>query len=389
MDTQDPAGADRASRDASLTLGLTLPTDTVLYLLLPLHAAAFGVSFAEAGLLLAANRLVRIIGYGWVARSYERRGPRHACVVAVLGAAASSLGYALLPGVWWLLAARLVWGLSFAVMNIATQALATALPEGAARRSGRSRAIIAVGPMVGLIGGALIAEAWGPHVVFLLLAGVALLGLPFALRLPAGQGDPVRGAPRFGLPARIDVWSFVQGMALDGVFVLGLAVLASAALGGAVGGVAVQGAALAAGAALALRYASEIALGPAGGMLAERYGALPMLVLLSCASAVGLALIGVGDGALWVGALAVVLLRGLLQPRPAPVVAALHPGPGRVPALARLATWRDLGAGAGPLVAGVLLPLVPAALVYGVTAAALLAAALALRVRPGQPAVPR
>ncbi|MFC7689132.1 hypothetical protein ACFQY5_05260 [Paeniroseomonas aquatica] len=54
-------------------------------------------------------------------------------------------------------------------------------------------------------------------------------------------------------------------MALDGVFVLGLAVLASAALGGAVGGVAVQGAALAAGGALALRYASEIALGPAGG----------------------------------------------------------------------------------------------------------------------------
>ncbi|MDN3567798.1 MFS transporter [Paeniroseomonas aquatica] len=389
MHTPDPDGADRASRDASLTLGLTLPTDTVLYLLLPLHAAAFGVSFAEAGLLLAANRLVRIIGYGWVARSYERSGPRHACVVAVLGAAASSLGYALLPGIWWLLAARLVWGLSFAVMNIATQALATALPEGAARRSGRSRAIIACGPMVGLIGGALIAEAWGPHVVFLLLAGVALLGLPFALRLPAGQGDPVRGAPRFGLPARIDVWSFVQGMALDGVFVLGLAVLASAALGGAVGGVAVQGAALAAGGALALRYASEIALGPAGGMLAERYGALRMLVLLSCASAAGLALIGLGGGALWVGALAVVLLRGLLQPLPAPVVAAMHPGPGRVPALARLATWRDLGAGAGPLVAGVLLPLVPAALVYGVTAAALLAAALALRVSPRPPTAPR
>ena len=268
-----PPAADRASRDASLTLGLTLPTDTVLYLLLPLHAAAFGVSFAEAGLLLAANRLVRIIGYGWVARSYERQRAAPCLRGGGAGVGASprsAMRCCRGSGGCWL--ARLVWGLSFAVMNIATQALATALPEGAARRSGRSRAIIACGPMVGLIGGALIAEAWGPHVVFLLLAGVALLGLPFALRLPAGQGDPVRGAPRFGLPARIDVWSFVQGMALDGVFVLGLAVLASAALGGAVGGVAVQGAALAAGAALALRYASEIALGPAGGMLAERYG---------------------------------------------------------------------------------------------------------------------
>ena len=59
------------------------------------------------------------------------------------------------------------------------------------------------------------------------------------------------------------------------------------------------------------------------------------------------------------------------------------------PAVEELVVGRDLGAGAGPLVAGVLLPLVPAALVYGVTAAALLAAALALRVSPQPPAVPR
>jgi hypothetical protein len=365
----DLARADSATRDASFTLGLTLPTDTVLYLLLPLHAAAFGVTLAEAGLLLAANRLVRIIGYGWVARSYERHGARAACVAAVLGSVVSSLGYALLPGVWWLLAARLVWGISFAAMNIATQALATAEPEGAARRSGRSRAIIAAGPMVCLIAGALLAEAVGPRAVFLGLAAVALLALPFAWRLPGGHGQTVRGGPRFGLPARLDVWSFVQGLALDGLFVLGLSVLAAAALP--------QGAALAAGAALALRYASEIALGAAGGALGERFGASRMLVLLSLGSAAGLA--AIGGGALWTGALLVVLLRGLLQPLPAPVAAAAAPGPERVAALARLATWRDLGAGLGPLAAGALLPVLPPALLYGAAALGLAAASLALR----------
>ena len=369
----DSPAADRASRDASIALGLTLPTDTVLYLLLPLHAATFGVTFAEAGLLLAANRLVRIAGYGWIARLYEQRGPRTACALAVLGAALSSLGYALLPGLWWLLAARLLWGLSFAALNIATQALATAEARGAARRSGRSRAIIATGPMIGLVAGALIAEAYGPHLVFLLLAAIALGALPFALRLPGGHGEPVRGDPRFGLPARIDIWSFVQGMALDGVFVLGLSVLAALALGGAG-----QGAALAACLALALRYASEIALGPAGGTLADRFGAARMLILLSAASALALAAIGIGGPGLWIGALLVVLLRGLLQPLPAPVVAARNPGAERVPALARLATWRDLGAGAGPLAAGLLLPILPPALVYGLTGLALLLAALAL-----------
>ena len=55
MNAQD---ADRASRNAALTLAVTLPGDTVLYLLLPLHASAFGVTLPEAGLLLAANRIV-------------------------------------------------------------------------------------------------------------------------------------------------------------------------------------------------------------------------------------------------------------------------------------------------------------------------------------------
>jgi hypothetical protein len=77
--------ADRASRNAALTLTLALPGDTVLYLLLPLHAATFGITLPEAGLLLAANRFVRVFGYHWVAKYYATRGPRAACLAATLG----------------------------------------------------------------------------------------------------------------------------------------------------------------------------------------------------------------------------------------------------------------------------------------------------------------
>ncbi|HEX5455004.1 MAG TPA: hypothetical protein VFX06_14540, partial [Stellaceae bacterium] len=59
-------------------------------------------------------------------------------------------------------------------------------------------------------------------------------------------------------------------------------------------------------------------------------------------------------------------------------VAIENPGRDRVPALARLATWRDLGAGAGPMLAGTLLPLVAHSLLYGAAAALLAAAAAAL-----------
>lgn len=372
------AAADRATRNASLTLALAQPGDTLLYLLLPLYPDAFGVSLPEAGLLLAANRLVRIAGYGWVARTYQRRGPRVSCVAAAIGAAGAALGYALLPAdVWWLLPARLMWGLSFAAMNIAVQALPTAESQGMARRSGRSRAIVAVGPMLGLLAGAVLSGVVGPRPVFIALAAVALVAVPFALRLPAGKGQPVRGSRRFAVPSRLDVWSFVQGMALDGLFVLGLGLLAREALP--------DHAAIAAGLALALRYLAEILLGPPGGALAERFGATPLLVALSCASAAGLA--AIGFGALWSGAFAIVVLRGLIQPLPAPIAAAANPGPQRVMALARLATWRDLGAGFGPLVAGLLLPLLPSAVLYSATALLLALAALALRqtARPDSP----
>lgn len=365
-----PPEADRATRAASAVLGMGLPADTLLYLLLPLYHQVFDVSLAETGLLLAANRLVRIGVYGWVAGVYARRGPRVACTAAAVGSALAALGYALLSGVWALLPARLLWGVCFAALNIATQALPTAAAEGAARRSGRSRAIIALGPMLGLLGGALLAQLAGPRVPFLVLAAVALAGALIARGLPGPDGVAIimRGGPRIAWPARLDLYAFVQGLALDGIFVIGLSVLAAAALPGQ--------AAMAAGAALALRYAAEVVLGPPGGALAERFGARSLLVLFSCATAVGLAVIGVGF--LWTGAVLTVLLRGLLQPLPPPVVAAANPGPLRVPALARFATWRDLGAGAGPLLAGVLLPVLPAWAIYGGSGLVLAAMALAL-----------
>jgi MFS family permease len=126
----DSRAADRNSRNAALTLAFAQPGDTLLYLLLPLYHDSFGVSLAEAGLLLAANRLVRIAGYGWIARLYAERGARASCLLAAFAALISTFGYAIGSGVWVLLVARLLWGLAFAAMNVATQAAATA--EGGA-----------------------------------------------------------------------------------------------------------------------------------------------------------------------------------------------------------------------------------------------------------------
>ena len=368
----DPRAADRNSRNASLTLAFAQPGDTLLYLLLPLHHETFGVSLAEAGLLLAANRLVRIAGYGWIARLYAERGARASCLLAALAALLATIGYASLSGLWVLLVARLLWGLAFAAMNVATQALATAEPTGAARRSGtmrvdhrrrtgqracRGRDRRAVRRAARRVSAACRGGA----------AGVPVRGKAAARRRGSAR---TAAAAALRLPSRLDTWSFVQGMTFDGLFVLGISVLAAAALPGY--------AALAAGAALALRYVAEILLG------AARRRARRTLWRAAGADAAvsrdGAGTRVIGAGALWVGAVLVVVLRGLIQPIPAPVVALENPGRDRVPALARLATWRDLGAGAGPLLAGALLPLVAQEVLYGVAAALLAASAVAISV---------
>jgi MFS family permease len=359
----DGRDADRATFDASMTLSLTLPGDVVLYLLLPIYAESFGVSLPEVGILLAANRLVRILGYGWVARLYGNRGPRLACTLASVGSVLATAGYFLFSGLWALLAARLVWGLSFAAMNIAVHALPTSEIAGAARRSGWSRSIVACGSMLALAAGGVGAHFFGPRIVFAVLATVALVSLPFALRLPKTPERHVAGRPKLTVPGPISIWSFCMGISLDGLFTVGLALLAREQLP--------EGAAIAAGLVMATRYLFERTLAPVGGRLAERVGARRLLVIVSLIASAAFVLLALDSPLIWIGALFVIAMRALLQPLPAPVVAEAFPGAARVAALARQATWRDIGAGAGPLVAGLLFPVLPALAIYGSVAALL------------------
>ncbi len=363
------SASDHHSRRAALALGLALPGDTVLYLLLPMFAPAFGVTLFEAGLLLAANRLVRIAGYGAVARFYARHGERLTCSLAVLVAAGCALGYATLSGFIALLGLRLLWGLAFAALNLATQALATAEPVGAARRAGQSRAFAALGPMLALPAGGVCALWLGPRAIFWVFAVVAVCALLATRHLPAQpHALPPPPPKRWGrLPGRLDRFSFVEGLVLDGLFIIGLSYLGRDVLPGHP--------VVVAGLLLSVRYLAEIVLSAVGGDLAERYGAEVLLVGFAVLTSV--ALVGFGLGWLWSSALAIVVLRALLLPLLPPLVARRTPGPGRIQALATRSVWRDLGAGAGPVLAGVLLPLAPSAWVYGGAALLLSAAAIA------------
>lgn len=358
--------ADTQSRRAALTLALCLPSDVLLYLLLPMESQAFGITLAQAGVLLAANRLVRIFGYRHVLNFYARNGDRLTCMIAAGAATLCAVGNSMLSGFAALLGLRLVWGLCFAALNLSTQVLATAEPAGAARRAGRSRAVIALGPMLALpLGGWLTLWA-GPRPIFLILAGCCLVGLWVARGLPVAGHDLNSSGRRFKWPDSVAMWSFIEGVALDGLFIFGLSIQAQKILGG--------DAVLIAGGLMALRYVSEMLLSPLGGRAAQRFGATSMLLLFSFMSA--LALTAFASYWVIVGAAAVLVLRALQLPLVTTLVAERNPGAMRVSALASNAVWRDIGAGLGPLLAGLLLPVASAPLVFGLAGAAIAVSAL-------------
>ena len=81
----DSGGGMRTVVASSAVLSVALLGDALLYAVLPVHAQSFGISLAWVGILLSANRVVRVFAYGVIARLTQRVGLRRTCIAAAIG----------------------------------------------------------------------------------------------------------------------------------------------------------------------------------------------------------------------------------------------------------------------------------------------------------------
>ncbi len=96
-----------------LGTSLSLIGDTSLYAVLPTHAAEAGVAMAGIGILLSANRFIRLFLNGPAGWLYDRYPRRNLFVPALFIGALSTALYAATTGFWPLLLGRLLWGLAW------------------------------------------------------------------------------------------------------------------------------------------------------------------------------------------------------------------------------------------------------------------------------------
>ena len=230
-----------------------------------------------------------------------------------------------------LLVARVLWGLAFAGLRAGSSV-------------GISRAIYQIGPALSLSAGAWLAGVVGPRDVFLILGAVSIIAIPLACLLPR----PIEGLPRkktrwLPSPKRFDLYFFVVGFAVDGVFAMAVALLLAKTMSAA-------SAILVAGLILAARRLGEIIFAPVAGWISDRVGHAIVLVSATVLLAGGFALLAYP--LIYVGSALVILSRATIAAAGPAAIAEIAGGDETMHRLAVMQTWRDFGAAVGPLLAG-------------------------------------
>ncbi len=359
------SGSWRAVVTASSVLSLALLGDALIYAVLPVYAASFGVSLAMVGILLSANRFVRVFAYGAVARLTYKVGSRRMCIVAAVLAVVSTATYGIGQGFWVLLIGRALWGVTYAILLLVTLDYAVEFRKQAGTRVGVSVAIQRTGPIIALLGGAWLTGLIGPTDVFLVLAGVSVLAIPLAMSLPARrEGEQQQTPPkRLGRPYPVDLVFFLLGFGVDGVFAISIALIFAQDSSAAV-------AVMSGGAILAMRHLAGAVAAPVFGWAADRFGTRRVFITSAVLTIAGFACIATGFTV--IGAVAMLVFRGALASLgPAIIVDGLAEDDAAIGPLARMQAWRDLGAAIGPLTTGFALTFVSAQLLHGVVAAML------------------
>ena len=83
---------------SSTLMSLALLGDALIYAILPVYAENFGLTIPMVGILLAANRIVRIFIYTLISKLVTSFGARVLCIIAAVMATLSTCLYGISDG---------------------------------------------------------------------------------------------------------------------------------------------------------------------------------------------------------------------------------------------------------------------------------------------------
>lgn len=157
--------------------------DATLYTVLPTHTAEAGITLAAVGIILSANRFIRLFLNGPTGILYDRSRRRRLFVPALFIGALSTAIYAAWDGFWPLMAGRLIWGLAWSLIWVggATIILDVTTDGDRGRWTGLYQTWFFLGAAIGAFAGGFLTDRIGYSAALWIGAGVTTLGGVVAL----------------------------------------------------------------------------------------------------------------------------------------------------------------------------------------------------------------
>jgi MFS family permease len=357
-----------------VAMALSLTGDSTLYAVLANQIDVVGISLAVVGVLLGANRLIRIPGNLLVGVINDRRPRRPLFLAGLTLGIVSTLSYSVAKGFWPLLLGRLLWGTAWCFINVGgyTMILDWSSSADRGRVTGFYQMAFSLGLTISPLMGGALTDALGFRPAVRVCAAISGVGLAVALAAlpetrPSGSVlQPV--APSGRWQEFLAVWRGLDRAVLFAAYIyLVTALVDGGVLMSSIGlylgqrwGSSIPlagrlvGVASLTGSLLALRAVVGILAGPAAGWLSDRLGdRWPV--------ARGAILVGMGGfvllaflGAIWAVPAGVVLAAlgaSALTTALAALVGDRAAGKQQGLVMGGLATARDIGSAAGPVLA--------------------------------------
>ena len=276
-DEPEPAAPEQGYRNTIISgacLSIAWFGDGVIYIVLPLYAATFGLDALLVGVLLSCNRVVRIVGYGWVAPLARRFGANMLTAAACRRRGADDDRLRPCGELHRLLHRPLHLGRRVGHPQSHHDRLRLwrrARRRQAHRRRARGqhrRADAGAGR-----GRPALRDAIGPHQMFVLYGLLSLIAVPIAFLLPPMRAEPKDDAPaeKRWTPTPLNILFFGLAFAADGVLGTTISVLLSDFM-------PTSQAIIGAGLIMAFRHVVGITLAFVSGPITDRIGARRLLI---------------------------------------------------------------------------------------------------------------
>lgn len=295
-------------------IGLCILGDSLLYSILPLEAARVGMPLSLVGVLLSANRLVRLATNSGASILFERWGPYASFLLACGVGLCSTMLYGVSRNFLLLLAARMIWGAAWSALRQGGyQAVWSGAPEHKGRLTGLLWGIIRLGSAVSVLLGGVLYDRVGFTMTLVVISCITALAIPVAylLRWPpaaVGVAKHVAASPAVGervwrrwrqllveaLAPPVQRWLTIAGglQLLSSSVVIATSSLLLAGVAGSQDAINWLGVATVTGLLQGARWLSDITVGPAFGYVSDRLGqanTAALLVAVSLLSMAGLA----------------------------------------------------------------------------------------------------